>query len=258
MPKKTCKCKEGAPEWMTTFADMVTLLLCFFVLIVSFSEIKKEDQFQAVVEEIKEAFGMMGGGGKLPTNDDPTLSLIERLESLRLHNQRVPNRSNVKDPGQVGRESRVTTIREGTQYAIGGGIRFEPDSAELTPEAKEGLNSLVENNQLAGSRNKILVTGHAGAMELMLPDGSPSGDLIDLSYARAKAVHDYLTGDEIPEDLRLETHRFRITGSGSSEPIDARAVDSNESRVNRRADIIVTENVIEDLQDNAPASGTLP
>jgi len=243
---------------MTTFADVVTLLLCFLVLIVSFSEIKKEDQFQAVVEEIKEAFGMMGGGGKLPTKDDPTLSLIERLESLRLHNQRVPNRSNVKDPGQVGRESRVTTIREGTQYAVGGGVRFEPDSAELTPEAKEGLNSLVEGNQLAGSRNKILVTGHAAAMELMLPDGSRSGDLMDLSFRRAKAVFDYLTGEEIPEGLRLETERFRISGSGVSEPINARAVDSNESRVNRRVDIIVTENVIEDHQDSGVPVGELP
>ena len=111
---KKCKCPPaGAPEWMVTYGDMVTLLLCFFVLIVSFSEIKKKEEFQSVVEEIQKAFGMRGGGGKLPTEDDPALSLIERLEAVRMRQERIPNKSNVKDPGQTGREPRVTTIREG-------------------------------------------------------------------------------------------------------------------------------------------------
>ena len=177
---KKCKCPPaGAPEWMVTYGDMVTLLLCFFVLIVSFSEIKKEDQFQAVVEEIKKAFGMRGGGGKLPTDDDPALSLIERLESIRMRQERIPNKSNVKDPGQTGREPRVTTIREGKRYAIGGRILFEPDSAELSDQAKQQLIDLVARLKLRDSTNKIELTGHAAAMELVEPDGS-SGDRLTL------------------------------------------------------------------------------
>lgn len=259
MAKKTCKCKEGAPEWMTTFADMVTLLLCFFVLIVSFSEIKKDEQFQAVVEHIQVAFGMHGGGGRLPTEDDPALSLIERLESIRLHNERIPNKSNVKDPGQRGTESRVTTIREGTQYAIGGGVRFEPDIAELSPEAKDGLLSLVEQHNLAGSKNKIILTGHASGMELMPLGGeTPPGVLMELSFRRAQAVFDYLTGDEIPESHRLDPQRFRVTGVGAGEPIDARAYSSAESRVNRRVEIVVTDDVVEDFQDSVPDGQLLP
>ncbi|XAL99039.1 OmpA family protein [Phycisphaeraceae bacterium D3-23] len=257
MPKKTCKCKEGSPEWMTTFADMVTLLLCFFVLIVSFSEIKKDEQFQAVVEHIQQAFGMHGGGGRLPTDDDPALSLIERLESIRMHQQRVPNKSNVKDPGQVGRESRVTTVREGTQYAIGGGVQFEPDSAELTPEAMDGLISLIENNNLAGAKNKIHITGHAGAMELMQPTGE-QGDLMDLSYRRAQAVYRYMTGPDIPAEYQLDAERFRVSGSAASEPINARTYTSGEARVNRRVEVIVTEDVVEDFQDGPPPGAVVP
>ncbi|MFI4862143.1 MAG: flagellar motor protein MotB [Phycisphaerales bacterium JB063] len=258
MAKKTCKCKEGAPEWMTTFADMVTLLLCFFVLIVSFSEIKKDDQYQAVVEEIRKAFGMRGGGGKLPTDDDPALSLIERLEAIRMQQERIPNRSNVKDPGQVGRESRVTTVREGTQYAIGGGVQFEPDSDELTPDGMDGLVSLIANNNLAGSKNKIHITGHAAAMELMMPGGERSGDLMDLSYRRAQAVYRYMTGPDIPDEYRLEPDRFRVSGSGASEPINARTYTSGEARVNRRVEIIVTEDVVEDFQDGPPPGAVVP
>lgn len=258
MAKKTCKCKEGSPEWMTTFADMVTLLLCFFVLIVSFSEIKKDEQFQAVVEHIQVAFGMHGGGGRLPTEDDPAMSLIERLEAIRLHQQRIPNRSNVKDPGQVGRESRVTTIREGTQYAIGGGVQFEPDSAELSPEAMDGLISLIENHNLVGSKNKIHLRGHAAAMELMQPNGEREGSLMDLSHARARAVYTYLIGDEIPAEFRLSEDRFLISSAGASEPINARTYTSAEARVNRRVEIVVTEDVVEDRQDSPAQNELLP
>ena len=42
MPKKKEEQEEGAPAWMVTYGDMVTLLLCFFVLLFSMSEIKKD------------------------------------------------------------------------------------------------------------------------------------------------------------------------------------------------------------------------
>jgi len=247
MAKKKCNCKPGAPEWMVTYGDMVTLLLCFFVLIVSFSEIKKEDQFQAVVEEIKKAFGMRGGGGKLPTDDDPALSLIERLEAIRMRQERIPNKSNVKDPGQTGREPRVTTIREGKRYAVGGKVIFEPGSATLSEPSKARLIDLVSRLKLKDSTNKIELVGHASAMELAGPDGR-QGDLAGLSFDRARAVEDFLTGNEIPSSVRLEDVRFRLIGAANREPVSPRGIDTDETRENRRVEIIVTENVVKDWQ----------
>jgi len=247
MVKKKHKCPEGAPEWMVTYGDMVTLLLCFFVLIVSFSEIKKEDQFQAVVEEIQKAFGMKGGGGKLPTDDDPALSLIELLESTRMRQEAIPNRSNVKDPGMRGREPQVTSIREGKRYEIGGSVLFEPDMAELTEEGKAQLIDLVSSLKLVDSRNKIELTGHAAVRELPGPNGE-QGNLDRLGMDRAFAVKSFLTGEEIAEDLRLEPNRFKVASSGASEPIDSRAYSTAQEQVNRRVAIVVTENVVEDYQ----------
>ena len=245
---RKCKCPpEGAPEWMVTYGDMVTLLLCFFVLIVSFSEIKKEEQFEAVVEEIKKAFGMRGGGGKLPTDDDPALSLIERLEAIRMRQERTPNKSNVKDPGQTGREPRVTTVREGKRYAVGGKILFEPGSAALTEQSQQQLIDLVTRIKLKGSDNKIELKGHASTMELYNPDGT-SGDLRQLSFDRAAAVEDFLTGAEIPDAFRLEDIRFTPIGVADREPVNPRGIDSDETRDNRRVEIIVTEQVVKDLQ----------
>ena len=51
------ECKAGAPVWMATFADMATLLMAFFVLILSFSD-TKVDKYKAVVGSLKNAFGM--------------------------------------------------------------------------------------------------------------------------------------------------------------------------------------------------------
>ncbi|MHC4092412.1 MAG: flagellar motor protein MotB, partial [Planctomycetota bacterium] len=57
MAKKKYKASAGAPAWMVTYGDMMTLLLCFFVLLVAMSEIKQEDKFLQVVESLRHAFG---------------------------------------------------------------------------------------------------------------------------------------------------------------------------------------------------------
>jgi chemotaxis protein MotB len=226
---------------MTTYGDMMTLLLCFFVLIVSFSEIKKEDQYQAVVLEIKQAFGMMGGGGKIPITDDPALSLIERLDALRLKQEKVPNRSNTKDPGQRGREPQVTKVREGMMISTGGRITFEPGSADLSEEAKESLRQLAE--VFKGWENLVELRGHAASLEL--PAGGGGGryeDLWQLSFARSKAVFDYLT-----VDMEIDPDRFRLTGNADREPLDARAADSDDAEVNRRVEVLVSESLKQDF-----------
>lgn len=236
-----CKCPPpGAPEWMTTYGDMVTLLLCFFVLIVSFSEIKKEDQFQAVVEEIIQAFGMMGGGGKIPIDDDPALSLIERLESIQLRQEKVPNRSNTKDPGQQGREPQVTKVREGMMITTGGRITFEPASAELSEEGRESLRQLAE--VFEGWENIVELRGHSAALELPEGGNSTYPDLWALSFARAKAAFDYLT-----VDLGLDPTRFRLTANADREPLDPRAGNTDDSEVNRRVEVMVSESLKEDF-----------
>ena len=252
MAKKKCNCPPpGAPEWMTTYGDMMTLLLCFFVLIVSFSEIKKDDVYQAVIKEIKQAFGMHGGGGKIPITDDPALSLIQRLDALQRKQQKVPNRSNTKDPGQQGREPQVTKVREGMMITTGGRITFEPGSARLSEESKESLRQVAE--VFKGWENLVEIRGHAASLELpeggTLRGGEGFSDLWHLSHARAKAVFDYLT-----QELQIDPDRFRLTANADREPLDARAADSDDAEVNRRVEILVSESLKQDFTQ--PESGS--
>ncbi|MTI16917.1 hypothetical protein E1162_06665 [Rhodobacteraceae bacterium RKSG542] len=57
MAAKKKDAKPGAPGWMVTFADLMSLLVCFFVLIISFS-IQDQQKLQVVAGSIKEAFGI--------------------------------------------------------------------------------------------------------------------------------------------------------------------------------------------------------
>jgi len=61
---KVEECKAGAPEWMTTYGDLVTLLMCFFVLLFAFSEIDAQ-KFNAVMQSFQGSAGVMQAGEAL-------------------------------------------------------------------------------------------------------------------------------------------------------------------------------------------------
>lgn len=74
-------CKKGAPLWMATFADMATLLMAFFVLILSFSEIKRP-KYEQIAGSLREAFGVQK---EVKVPDDPKgISIIARSFSPAL------------------------------------------------------------------------------------------------------------------------------------------------------------------------------
>lgn len=233
MAKKKCKCKAGAPEWMVTFSDMMTLLLCFFVLIVSFSEIK-QDEWKVMVTEMQEALGIHSGGGAIPSDSDPKLTLMEKLEHLAVRQNRDPNPSNTDDPGMEGRDTTVTRVREGMLFAVGGRITFEPGSADLSDKAKNQLDQIVK--QVRGYNNVIELRGHASSMEKSALDGRYH-DLWELSAARAKAVMAYLTAP--PASLNPE--RFRLIANADREPLAQQAYTAVDQAPNRRVEVLISE-----------------
>jgi len=51
------ECEAGVPAWVMTFADLMTLLMCFFVLLLSFSQMDAQ-KFKAMAGSMKSAFGV--------------------------------------------------------------------------------------------------------------------------------------------------------------------------------------------------------
>ncbi len=243
--KHKCNCPpEGAPEWVMTYGDMMSLLLCFFIILVALSEIKKEDQYRAIVEQVQKSFGMKGGGGKLPTKDDPELSLIDKLETVQLKRRPVPQLSNTNDPGIDGREATVKTIREDMKFVTGGRITFEPGSAELTADAMKGLQRFA--NLVRGEKNVIELRGHAARLETKEIDQGDFDDEWALSVARAEAAMRYLTGKE----CKIDPGRIRVVGCSDNEPLKSRVYTRLEQQPNRRVEIFRSDALIQ--QFNRP------
>ena len=237
-PKKEA---PAVPAWVVTFGDMMTLLLCFFILLQMFSEFKKDREYQRVITAIKEAFGYSGSIGVLPVKDPPLRSIIEQLEQLSLKENEDTNVSQSPTKSIEGAHTRVRKIREGLVFTIGGPSIFDEGSAEIKPEVRMELEKLAI--MLAGRRNKIVVRGHAAAK--YLPASSPWQDLDELSYHRARNIKDILV------ELGVEDRVFRLEAVGTREPARARAVDPAESAENRRVEIILTEQLVEETITDA-------
>ncbi len=69
--KKEAEAPAGAPAWMATYSDLVTLLMCFFVLLFAFSNIDAK-KFQEVMNSFQGGSGPMSGGTSI-TEDDANM-----------------------------------------------------------------------------------------------------------------------------------------------------------------------------------------
>jgi len=234
--KREDKKQEGAPSWMVTYGDMMSLLLCFFVMLVAMSEIKADERFEQVMQSLREAFGYEGGIGAVPTEEPPQLSLLQRLESIVIPRQ-VKEIGDSDEDGIEGRVYRVTQVREGLEITVGGRISFNRFSAELKPAADALIAQLAD--KIRGHTTKIEVRGHTTREPL--PEDSQFKDRKDLSYHRAKVVAAALTKHGV------DGRRIRVTACGATEPLVAQAYTERRRAANRRVGIVVTESVVSEF-----------
>jgi chemotaxis protein MotB len=238
MAKRRPKKPYIVPDWIVTFGDMMSLLLCFFVLLAAFSELKRKHEYQRVMTAVKEAFGYVGGIGVVPTDDPPLRSMLQLLESLSLRSLKQTKVSQSPDRGIQGRETQVSKLPEGLMFTIGGGLTFEPESIVLREGAQRELLRLAD--MIRGRRNRIVIRGHASRGELV--DPGTGMDALDLSYYRARAVMEFLV-----TQAGIKRELLALEARGDSEPMIARAYAPQQQAVNRRVDVILTEIVLEDL-----------
>ena len=229
------------PAWVVTFGDMMALLLCFFILLQMFSQLKEDREYQRVITAIKEAFGYSGGIGVLPINDPPVRSIVEHLEQMAVKQYESTKTSRAPVESIEGAHLRVKKIREGLMFTIGGPASFDEYSAEIKPSVRSELEKLAV--LLGGRNNKIVVRGHTAAK--YLPESSPWRDLDDLSYERARNVKAILV------ELGLEERVFRMEPVGDREPVRPRAHEPAEAAENRRVEIILTEELVEEASTDA-------
>ncbi len=239
----------GAPDWIVTYGDMMTLLLTFFILLAAMSELRREEQWQSISDSVKRTFGMdKGSAGRYLLAANPVSTPLPQPDDFD-NQDTTRNRSQSTDVGVDGDQRAVTRVREGMEFVLGGRITFAPGSAELTPDARDRLKRLL--NEIRGRNNKVEIRGHAATMErtiALTPDvvadpNAPDRDLYELSYDRARSVLDYLTGPEVglPREL------FRVVACADAEPLVLRRYTVADQEDNRRVELVVSEALTEEL-----------
>lgn len=225
------------PEWVVTFGDMMSLLLTFFIMLVSLSEIKEEEKFQALVESMRRQFGytqamesMTPGESKPRTSDFSVLATIGRAKKKDTAKGGVPEKA------PHGEEPMVRIIRPGQTTAVGSVVFFDLASDRLDENALAVLKDTAE--QLRGKPQKIEVRGHVSTEYAARTAGSDEAIL--LGVRRAAAVRRYLV-----ETAQLEMDRFRISSAGASEPMQRAGVGG--SGKSSRVEVFLLDETVEDL-----------
>lgn len=231
------KKEEGAPLWVVTYGDMMSLLLCFFVMLVSMSELKRDVRYKEVMESIRIAFGYKGGLGRVPTREIPEISVIKKLMNIVIPDE-IKTIGDSKDPGIEGKVFRVTQVRESWKLTFGGALQFERFSDRLLPGREKILEEFT--GRVKGLTNIIDVLGHTTLESI--PPNSPFKDKDDLALARARRVRNFLV------DYGVDPKRIRLVSCADHEPLLRQAYSEERLARNRRVEIIVSDALLGELE----------
>ncbi len=228
----------GTGEWIVTYSDMVTLLLCFFVALfdTTDADITQMDIFISSLNNIGMG-GSTGGNtlsvGKLAELGN-TVSSLPSLEKGRMLATAKKKATSLFQPEIKSNKVRISTDERGIVISLASDAFFRPASADINIEETRTmlvrLAELLKSDDLSG--RKFRVEGHTDAVGTD-PSG-PWRSNWELSAARALNVLHYLT------DFGADEKRFQVAGFSDTVPIASN--DTEEGRAyNRRVDIIILD-----------------
>ncbi|SMP76983.1 chemotaxis protein MotB [Neorhodopirellula lusitana] len=227
----------GIPEWVVTFGDMMSLLLTFFIMLVSLSEIKEEETYQALVDSMQQQFGYQKTIDALtPGKSKPRQSEYAVLSTTGRAKKKDTAKGGVPEKAPVGEEQHVRIIRPGQITAVGSVVFFEVGSDRLSTEAQNTLRETAK--QLRGKPQRIEVRGHVSAEFASRTGGTDEAML--LAIRRSGAVKRYLTEVE-----GLSPDRFRVSSAEATEPM-SRTNQGGKYGNDSRVEVFMLDETIED------------
>lgn len=219
--------QEGEGGWALTLADMMTLLLCFFVLMLAIADVD-QNKYKSVSDSLAEAMGVdvqgrnpqAASGARISISQDQRNIFEMQLEMSRL----------------VGRETEALKIKmrpDSVAIILKGNFFFQSGKADLTPAATNVLKQIVPT--LAKSPYDIVVEGHSDNIPMKSAQ-FPSN--WELSSARASAVARYLLAHG------FNKKRIKVMGMADTSPMypnedeKGNPIPENQKR-NRRVTLLV-------------------
>lgn len=261
--KKPEEVKKGAPEYMNTYGDMVTLMLTFFVLLFAMSSIDVE-KFIALAQSYSGQTIIIGGQGSImpesgvgllpdmvaqyeeqktqDANDDSDKSEAAKAEDERKGEEarRQEEAMNTMASefktyfalNDVTQNIVVDSFGDHLRITFPDGMLFDPGRADLKPASLEVLRLVAE--ELRKYQDRVIrVEGHTDNVPMR--NGLFPNNLY-LSGGRAMAVVDYLI-----TNMGFNPRTLRAEAMGEYWPVDTNDTPEGRAR-NRRVEIKIYEN----------------
>ncbi|RLC03979.1 MAG: type VI secretion system protein TssL [Deltaproteobacteria bacterium] len=225
--------EEGAPLWVVTFGDLMSLLLCFFVLLLSFSEMDRQKykelsgsmQNAFGVQRKKQVFDIPKGQKIIAKNfDQEAITLSKETDILEQVRQAIQDSF-----GGLGNSIEYDADEYKVRIRLMGESTFHSGRADIRETMMPLLATIAE--VFRKNKENIIIAGHTD--NVPLKEGGQFKTNLQLSMARAASVADFFLSEG-----SIEPHRISTMGFGEHRPLDTN--DNPQGRQkNRRVEIIL-------------------
>jgi len=228
--KKEEEVEEGAPGWVVTYGDCMSLLLTFFILILSFSSIQ-QTKFEDATASIKRSLGFMPKNTSVLKHPNPNTAygadeserIISEMQELKVQISENNLSDNIK----------TMLTDKGARFIIYDPLLFESGSAELKREAYGPL-MLIANMLRKFPDTDIRVEGYTDDIPISTYKFQSNWEL---SSARAISVVRFFI-----DKAELSPNKLGATGYGEHRPIVENSSPEGRSK-NRRVEIFADMNL---------------
>jgi chemotaxis protein MotB len=236
--KKKAEAGGASGEWIVTYSDMVTLMLCFFVALFNPDESTAETLAAMAASFNDMGLGANAGGNTLSAGKSAdlgnTISALPAMERGTSLGTALRKAISLFNPEIRSNKVKVTRDERGLVISLASDAFFNPASARINVEQTRDillrLGTLLNSEEIRG--RKFRIEGHTDDVPVD-PEG-PWESNWELSTARSISVLHYLT------DIGVEERRFQVAGFAATAPIASD--DTPEGRAyNRRVDVIILD-----------------
>ena len=237
---------ENHERWLISFADFVTLLFAFFVVMYAISAVN-ENKYRVLASSLGDAFGhssaaagavpQVGGTPLPPEIRARTLEQQQVIEEQAHMTQVAGNLMDVMAPLVKEGKVKVTQSRRGVSIEINANVLFAPGQAELEPQSLGVLRAVA--GQLRREPFNLEITGHTDDVPIRNPV-YPSN--WELSAVRATSVVRLLAENGIAPA------RLFAIGREASDPIAPNDTEAGRAR-NRRVEMMILSSTPDTVEE---------
>jgi len=269
-------CVPGLPAWLATFGDLMALLMCFFVLLLSFSEMDVL-KFKQLAGSMREAFGVQnqikvedvpkgtsiiaqefspGRPEPTPLNEIRQMTVNNDMNTLDIRSEK--GESDVLDSlqGEAERikeqEKKEQAKKDAVQFAAVLSKEIDEGSVEIETDGKKIIIRVQEKGSFVSGSARLkdeYIPVIAKIRDLLLTikgaisieghtDNIPADGRVFTSNWDLSAARALAVANEIFADVRIKQKKFEIVGRANTRPLVPNNTAANRA-TNRRVEIIV-------------------